>query len=140
MSDTQTPAISYDQAYDTVVRGIHNRVFFDKLASHGIQPANEQEATHLLEMGEKLAQVEQSTKEASAPVGTYAELNAALDNALVGAGLGAPVKQAQEQSQMQAHQHLAEQFLQDPAIYNSVLVLKQADADSIQQAHNIQSN
>ena len=59
-----------DAAYDFLYGQIHAPVFFNKLAQdYGIVPANDAEATRLLEMGAEIFAVEQQQrqKQATAP-------------------------------------------------------------------------
>lgn len=58
-----------DAAYDFLYGQVHSPVFFNKLAQdYGIVPANDTEATRLLEMGAELFAVEQQEQQKQASV------------------------------------------------------------------------
>jgi hypothetical protein len=80
-----------DMAYDFLYGQIHAPVFFNKLAQdYGIVPANDTEATQLLEMGAEIFAAGQQSrqKQASAPNGFLSEAHQSL-RTLLGKEAGA---------------------------------------------------
>ena len=53
-------------AYNTLFDGVHQQVFFNKLASYGFVPQNEKEAAEMLELAGKLRYVEQEEEKVAA--------------------------------------------------------------------------
>lgn len=120
------PQEAFNHLYNTV----HAPAFFNKLASFGYQPRTEKEAAELLELAGKLRMVEQDpqVKAASAANSPYAEANQALDRALSAYGLDGSIKQAGAQEREIGLRRVASQLAADPAVFNSVLSLKAAEA------------
>lgn len=116
-------------AYDHLFQGVHQKVFFQKLASAGYVVESPQQAGYLLNLAGKLrlVQEEQATKTA-ADRDPYAAALAHLDGALSAGGYGS-VKAAAEADQEWAIKSAASDLMEDPDMYNSVLSLKQAQAD-----------
>lgn len=113
----QLPSVK--QAYDTVFQRIHATAFFEKLASHGIVPATHEEAASLLDMGAQLMMLPEE-----APTNRFAKVSSDL-GAIVAQRTGVnPGQQANDQHLTK----IAMELCKDPEIYNSVLVLKQAEA------------
>lgn len=125
------------QAYDHLFRNVHANVFFTKLASRGYYPQNEKEASDLLELAGKLRVANQNprVKQASAPRSSFAGASADLDRLLGNMGVDTTKHAAQEEEA--SIKAAAAQLLNDPAIYNSVLSLKAAEADQIAAAMNL---
>lgn len=121
-------------AYDHLFQGVHQRVFFNKLASAGYSAESPEQAGYLLQLAGKLrlANQEQQVKAASAAHDPYAAALAHLDGVLGEAGFGS-VKQAAEADEEWAIKSAAAELMDDPDMYNSVLALKQAQADAYAQ-------
>lgn len=117
-------------AYDHLFQGVHQRVFFQKLAAAGYQPESAQQAGYMLQLAGKLrlAQQEQQVKAAADGNDPYAAALSHLDGVLGDAGYGS-VKQAAAEEQEWAIKSAAAELMEDPDVYNSVLSLKQAQAD-----------
>lgn len=126
LPDTQT-------AYDNLMGGLHNRVFFETLAVHGHKPGTVKQAQAMLDLAGRLevvAQAEEQTKEASDP---YSEALSGLDEVLAASGLDYGVKSARATEVDLALTEAAQSFAQDPVLYDSVLALKAAQAEEIQE-------
>lgn len=124
-----------DTAYNNLFMGIHQRVFFQKCAAAGYNPRNQQEAQWMLEKAGQLRALEQAaeTKSAGDTNNPYNRVDAAIDQLMVQYGLSDNVKQAQFQEQNLAIRQIAQDLAQDPTFYNSILSLKAAEAQDIQQ-------
>lgn len=110
-------------AYNTLFDGIHQQVFFNKLASHGYSPQNEKEATEMLELAGKLRFVEDEEEKIASDESRVSGASQALDNVL---GIGGGQAKAQEEAL--AIKQAAAAIAEDPTFYNSVLSLKAAEA------------
>ena len=111
-------------AYNHLFDGVHAEVFFGKLASYGIQPASEKEAADLLQLAGQLRHVDSSEKQASESSrfgGAVSALNSAVNNTPAG-------QQKQAEAKGEAIKQAAQQLMQDPSVYASVLSLKAAEA------------
>jgi len=113
---------SPDVAYQNLFDGVHQQVFFGKLASHGIQPQTEKEAQDLLLLAGRLRHVDLAK---SAGDSRFGEALSDLDAAMGQEGF---LKQAQEEEEELAIKEAAAQAMADPTIYNSVLSLKAHEA------------
>jgi hypothetical protein len=130
-SSNQATLPDPQEAYAHLFTNVHQRAFFHKLASHGIEPQTPKEAQDLLELAGKLrvAAEDPSVKQAMAGDDSrFGAANAALDNLL---GQEPAYKQAQAQEQTVAIKQAAAHLAQDPDIYNSVLALKVAEAEAL---------
>ena len=114
-------------AYNTLFDGVHQQVFFNKLASYGFVPQNEKEAAEMLELAGKLRYVEGEEEKIAADSSRLSNATVALDNVL-----GIPREQQEKQSaandEFTAISQAAAQLAEEPAFYNSVLALKAAEA------------
>lgn len=108
-------------AYQHLFNNVHAEVFFQKLASAGITPANAAEAEQLLALGGKLRPVGEAQKQAS----RYDAPLRALDAVLGTTPAEAHSQQIQHGNAIKA---AAAQLAADPSIYASVLSLKAAEA------------
>ena len=117
-------------AYNHLFQGVHQQVFFGKLAAAGYQPENEQQAADLLKLAGTLRAVheEQAVKTASAAASPYAAALTHLEGAAAQAGF-AGAKTASAREQEYAIKQAAADLMADPAMYNAVLALKAYDAD-----------
>lgn len=117
-------------AYDHLFQGVHQRVFFQKLASAGYVAESADQAGYMLQLAGKLrlAHQEQQVKAASAGNDPYAAALAHLDGVLTDNGYGS-VKQAAAADQEWAIKSAAAELMDDPDMYNSVLALKQYQAE-----------
>ena len=116
-------------AYNTLFDGVHQQVFFNKLASYGFVPQNEKEAAEMLELAGKLRYVEQEEEKVAADSSRVSQANVALDNVL-GIPRAQEEKQAAASDELAAINQAAAQLAQEPEFYNSVLALKAAEAAS----------
>lgn len=115
-----------DQAIDNLFGGLGNEIFFSKCAQAGFVPNTREEAEMMLQSAENLYashQVELQKRAASSENPFRAVLQAS--NELAGRY---GVKRASDAEDLGALA-LAERAMQNPTLYNSVLVLKQAQAD-----------
>ena len=114
-------------AYNNLFEGVHANVFFGKLANQGFQPQSEKEAGDLLQLAGRLRHVEDNEKAASAHHSRFGGAVGALDSALGASAQTAAIAESQ------AIKAAAAQLAEDPAIYNSVLSLKAAEAAVLAQ-------
>lgn len=115
-----------DAAFNTLYSDIHNRVFFNKLASAGYVPENMAQAQAYLDMGEQLlATSTMSIKQAADANDPVLLAKQALDNYL---GVNSLTYQNHEEAERLSIQKTAAALAQNPEIYNAVLVLKAAEA------------
>jgi|GEM_PF-3630859 len=114
------PAEAYQQLFDNV----HAQVFLGKLASYGIQPTTEKEATDLFELAGQLRHVDGAEKQA-ANYSRFEGAVSALDSVL-----GASPAAAQQQVAVhnQAIKQAAAELAADASVYNAVLSVKAAEA------------
>lgn len=119
-------------AYQNVFDGLHNRIFFGRLASRGHTCHNDKQAAVLLELAGKLegAELEAQQKVGADSSDPYVAANAALDNVLAASGFTSGTKQAAAEAENSLEAAAAE-LAQDPTIYDSVLALKAAEAQDI---------
>lgn len=112
-------------AYNNLLMGVHQRLFFQKVAGAGMAPRSADEAHWMLDTAFKLraAEESQAVKAAQAGNNPFYRMNQDLDAALSRHGL-APQRPEVELGVKQAAARLA----QDPTIYNSVLALKVEEA------------
>ncbi len=104
-------------AYQTLFDNVHARVFLNKLASFGIQPATEKEAADLFMLAGRLRNVdgaEKTAAESSRFSGAVETLDSMVNS----------TPAAQHSAIKQAAAALAD----DPAIFNAVLSLQAAEA------------
>lgn len=74
---------SYEQAYSDLVESVYKPVFFSKLASYGIAPADQEEAVMFIQLGQQLRAEKQAeqTKQASSRKGVLKQaLNQPVTN------------------------------------------------------------
>lgn len=126
---------SPEDAYAHLFDQVHAQVFFTKVAQAGYAPRTEKEAADLLELAGKLRLVQEdpAVKQASDASSPYAVASSALDRLLGQNGMDGSTKQAAAQEQEVALNQAVGMLAQDPNIYNSVLSLKAAEAQSIAQ-------
>lgn len=112
-----------ETAFGNLFDGVHQQVFFGRLAAHGVAPQNEKEAEDLLLLAGRLRAAEEHEKQAGDS--RFGAPLAALDGVLGGSGFQ---KQAYDQEQAMAIKEAAAELANDPTIYNSVLALKAHEA------------
>jgi hypothetical protein len=119
-----------ETAYQNLFDGVHQRVFFHKMASYGYVPQSPHQAALWLQMAGKLRAADQefAVKQAEDALDPFEAANAALDRQLVQSGF----KMAHDEEAISVKQ-AAEAWMEDPTIYNSVLALKAAEAEYIAQ-------
>ncbi len=131
-NSNQMPTVK--EAYENAFAGIRQRVFFGHLAqAHGIEPRTEKQAQALLNMADNLGVVEEdeTVKAAADADDPFLAADQALTNVLQQHGLR-PTKQAAD---FDAYcNETADILAGDPTLYNSMLVLKAAEADEAYQA------
>lgn len=126
---TQNQMPSVKEAFDNALSGIRQRVFFHHLATqHGIQPANVKQAQALLNMADNLRMVEEDevVKAAADAHDPFLAADQALSNVLQQNGFQAPPETL--------YKDAGDAFFNDPAMYDSILVLAASDADQAYQA------
>lgn len=126
MAQQQTqPATAQQQLDDAnaVLDGVYLDAFFGKLASLGRVPSTEAEAADMLAMGDQLgaAAAEQEVKAAQDGASFVQQAAAALGPALAQYGYG-----AFDHAANQAVKSAAYDLASDPAVYNAVLIARQA--------------
>jgi len=129
--NTQTDIPQPDAAYDTLYRQLHAPAFFQKLASYGIEPTTEKEATELLTLAGRLKLVDQSGGSQGAGGSRFSKAASDLDTLLSQRGLDGGIKSAEAQERNASRRKTAEQIAGDADIYNSVLSLKAAQAQQL---------
>lgn len=133
MSATATQPLLPDPqaAYDHLFQNVHQRVFFQKLAAAGYEPATAQQAGDMLKLAGhlRIAQEEQQVKAAAAGSDPYAAALAHLEGAMTDAGFSGG-KQAAFREQEWAVKQAAGDLMADPDMYNAVLALKAHEADA----------
>jgi hypothetical protein len=119
-------------AYNNLFMGVHQRVFFNKLAAAGHAPRTQEEAQWMLETAGKLRTVDQSipVKQANDAQSPYYQANQALDRVMQQYGLGARPAHAEQEL---AIKHAAAALSNDPTLYNSILALKMDEAEALRQ-------
>jgi len=110
MAETQ----SYQGAYETLVQKAYLPSFFTKLASYGIQPANDDEAAQMLALAAKLrrAELADGVKQAGQRYSVLTEVHNDLDRIM------GQEKVAADTGLMQA----AGQLAQDQEMHDAALV------------------
>jgi hypothetical protein len=118
-----------EESYATIVAEVAAPYFFEKLAAHGIAPANMDEAQEIWDAAQKLhvLYTTQQQKTATQASTKFASINAQIDSALEAAGLTQSEKVA-------AFNKAAEVAAKQPNIANAVLTLQAAAAATIQNA------
>lgn len=124
---------SQQEAFTHLYDNVHARVFLQKLASRGYQPANFKEAQDLLGLGAKIdaAQEDPTVKAAAEGQGRFALANVHLDAELERRGINTGVKSAAAQQEDLSIQNIVGELRQDPAIHNAMITMKSAEADVI---------
>lgn len=119
------------QAYAYLMQQVYVPAFFNKLASYGIAPQNEQEAQNLLEIGASMWQLHQA-QAASAAQGREAFLkkaNTELKTILSSVyGQDPMVKRAEWEASID---RIAQHIAADPTIQQSVLTCQAALANAM---------
>ena len=121
---------SPDVAYSNLFDGVHANVFFGKLASAGIQPLTEKEASDLLELAGTLRDIPLE-KEASDHDSRFGGALGALHGVLSDHGADGHIKAAAAAESGMAIKQAAAELARDPAFYNSVLSLKAFEASQM---------
>jgi|SRR5262245_7914803 len=118
----------FDSAYATIFDGVHQQVFFQKLASFGRFPQSQEQAVVMLKLAGDLRSAEEElvAKQAADAADPYL---AALNDlhGLAGGG-GQPATATAELHAMKA---AADELAGDPTFYNAVLSLKAEEADRV---------
>ena len=124
-----------DAAFQHLFNGVHQEVFFNKLAACGIAPKTAEEAQGYLLLAGKLRATAEDPqiKQAAAATSKISQMNQSLDGVLGDLGLGGGAKMAAEHEADLSRRQVASYLAQDPGIYNSVLSVKTAEAQAIQQ-------
>lgn len=133
--DVQLPDV--DTARAVIFERVHKRAFVEKLASVAPQflPRSESDLDELLSMGEMLQHAEIQQIQKTAHVSPFAAARQALAEQLGIEGLDGGIKQAEQRTHADWLNQIGAALAQDPAIYASALVLKQAEAEALNAAH-----
>lgn len=124
---TQGQLPDVESAFDHLFTNVHQQAFFNKLASHGIEPQTHKEAQDLLQLAAKLRIAdEQGTLKQAEADSPYAAALADLD-----AQLNKSAGHSRTSEQNAAIKQAAAQLAQDPDIFNAVLAIKAAEADQL---------
>lgn len=117
-----------EQSYATLVAELAAPYFFEKLAAHGIQPGNADEAQEIWAAAQKLHTLytAEQQKVAATTSSKFASVNDELDSAMVAAGLAPSEKVA-------AFNKAAAVAAQQPNIANAVLTLQAAAAYALSE-------
>ncbi len=121
------------EAYDTLFRNVHARVFFQKCAAAGFNPRSEGEMQQMLETAGKLRAVSESeqVKAAAAQDNPFFQMNSSLDAVLARHGLSAPRAETET-----SYKAAADELAADPTLYNSVLSLAAAEAAQVKAEYD----
>ena len=116
-------------AYDTLLHGVHERVFFHKLAAAGLVPSTPEEAAAMLDTAFQLRMLRESpnVKQAAAENNPVFQMQTGLHSLMEQYGL----RQQQHATDINI-KHAAASFADDPVMYNAVLALKAAEAENAQ--------
>lgn len=123
---SNTPAtMSPQEANDVLMRRVHSRVFFNKLASYGIVPKDGAEAEAMLKTAAKLHVLHdaQQAKQSQAASSVLTKLSSAVDDRLAAMGLAAPA--AATTTVPADILKTAQAAAQDPELATAVLTLLQ---------------
>jgi len=114
-------------AFNTVFDNVRVQVFMHKLASYGRQLHSADDLANALEMAGKLRAIEESqaVKSGRDAGDFYGAANAFLDGYMGGYD---DENEKMAAANDAAEYHAASHFMNDPAIYNSILSLKVAEA------------
>ena len=115
------PADAYNQLFENV----HSQVFLGKLASFGIQPTTEKEATDLFQLAANLRSVDMNSEKQASSQSRFGGAVSALDSVL---GQTPEGQQRQAAYSQQAIKQAAYELMEDPSVYNAVLSLKAHEA------------
>lgn len=120
-------------AYNNLFEGVHQRVFFSKMASYGIVPKNRSQANSLLKLAGVLRAIEEEemAKTAGDANDPFAAEVERLTEVCRSNGIG---KVAAYQEEEMAIKQAASNFMADPTFYNSVLSLKAAEAAQLSES------
>lgn len=130
MAETN-PLPDGETAYNNLLMGVAQKVFFHKLASAGMAPKSAEQAAYMLDAAMKLRAAEENEQIKAAQAGNdpYYRMSQDLTTALNRRGV--PARSEADLSVKQA----AINLMQDPVIYNSVIALKAQQAqDFVAQA------
>jgi len=116
------PQAAYSHLFDNV----HSQVFFGKLASFGIQPTTDKEASDLFELAARLRHVD--TEKQASSESRYGGALQALDQTL---GRSPEGQQQKAAAQQQAVKQAAANLMEEEGIYNAVLALKAQEAATL---------
>lgn len=119
------PSAAYQHLFDN----IHAKAFLGTLARRGYEPLNEKEAQDLFMLAGTLRNLpKQSEKTASSRFGGAVEV---LEGYMAQAGIPSPGQNARAQETEMSIKQAAANLMEDATIYNSVLSLKQAEAEQL---------
>lgn len=117
------------EAYNTLLEDVHNRIFFHKLASVGRTPRTTQEAEFMLQTAFKLRGAEKAAEETDSVYGRmYRQLSEVVD----GPTAQQAAKQATTKLADDSMWEAAGEAMQLPAVYDAALALKAAEAADIE--------
>lgn len=121
---TAAPQMTAQQGHDVMFSRVYSPAFFNKLASHGIRPANEAEGKLMLENAEKLRVLydHQQTKVAEANGNKLTKLGSRLDQQLAALGLASPAAPVVDEIPAQINQ-AAKQASANPELAAACLAL-----------------
>lgn len=122
LPDTQT-------AFAKAFTDVHQRIFFSKCAAAGYVPQTVQDAEVMLKTAARLRYEEENVKQAADANSPYLAAAQSLEQVL-GPQRGS-IKAAEAEH---AYAQVAQDFMQDAELYNSVLSLKAAEAEDLRAA------
>ena len=122
MTTNNTGLPAYQDAYQHLTNNVRAQVLFGRMASYGIEPQNFKEAQDLYEIAGKMRAVRESQEKVAMDQSRFSESTDALNQYL-----GFSPNYSQPQEQAMAIKQAAAELMQDPAIYNSVLSLRNAE-------------
>lgn len=134
MNPTTDPSFALPDpqtAYDHLFRNVHAQLFFQKCAAAGFCPTNELEAHWMLDTAGKLRLLAESlpAKQAAAEESPYYHMNAGLDGLLSAVAGAEPAGAEKDAADAWAgYGDVAARLMDDPALYNSALALRAAEA------------
>jgi len=137
-AQASTPALpDFQTAYNTLFTNVSAEVFFSKLASAGIAPADQIQAQELLDLASRLRTIEEDPRyqkqAAAANPSPFGKMIAELDGYMSANGMNGRTKAAATQEHAVAVKQAAASLAQNPLLYNSILTIKAAQATQYQQ-------
>jgi hypothetical protein len=123
-------------AFNNLMAGVHQRVFFNTLHNLGRPPQSVKQAEAMIDLAEQLERAEQAEgqKTAAAADDPYAVASQLLGRVLEKQGIDGGLDRRFHAEQEASVKEAADVLAADATIYNSVLSLKAAEAEDYRAA------